>query len=271
MIERSVSSFDEWRAHARTLLSLKVLPCDVVWNAPNQASLFNDPLPLHQKSNAPLHVPKDFIECAKAASCFRGDEKWGLLYRILWRLCFEEKHLLKISTDDDIHKMKMMIKQVRRDAHKMKAFVRFREVSNEPNTYVAWHEPVHLIVERTAPFFMRRFTTMNWSILTPDTCAHWNGNNLTFSKGVTRAHAPDKDDMEELWKTFYRHIFNPARIKMKMMKSEMPVKYWHTMPETALIPSMLEEADKRVQMMLDASRAEKHEEPNEDGLKQRLR
>ena len=120
---------------------------------------------------------------------------------------------MKITTDDDVYALQMMVKQVNRDAHKMKAFVRFREIVGEENTYVAWHEPMHLIVERTAPFFMRRFTTMNWSILTPDTCAHWNGKTLSFSEGVTRAHAPDRDDMEELWKTFYRHIFNPARIK----------------------------------------------------------
>ena len=252
MIERQVNDFSQWRDAARELLLHRIPPAAIQWNPPLQGSLFDDELP-HHKSNAPLTVPKQFITLAETAACFRDNGTWALLYRILWRLQHEEKHLLSISTDNDIYQLNMMVKQVKRDAHKMKAFVRFREVAGVENTYVAWHEPMHLVVRRTAPFFVRRFAAMNWAILTPDLCVHWNKATLSFNEGVVRTQAPNHDDMEELWKTFYRNIFNPARIKVKMMKSEMPVKYWHTMPETALIPSMLEEADARVKKMLKDS------------------
>ena len=54
-----------------------------------------------------------------------------------------------------------MAKAVRRDKHKMHAFVRFREVGRERNAhYVAWFEPEHHIVEAAAPFFARRFADM---------------------------------------------------------------------------------------------------------------
>ncbi|CAN0357141.1 unnamed protein product [Phaeothamnion confervicola] len=130
----------------------------------------------------------------------------------------------------------------------MKAFVRFRQVGED---YIAWHQPSHLIVERTAPFFAKRFATMRWAILTLDRCAYWDLKELRFGPGVARSQAPTEDAMEELWKTYYSHIFNPARLKLQAMRSEMPLKYWHTMPETALIPGLVAGAMARVERMVD--------------------
>ena len=76
MIQVQVASFEEWRDHARTLLALKVAPHDVQWNSPQQAGLFDDPLPYHQRSNAPVSVPKGFIELAKNIACHRDSKKW---------------------------------------------------------------------------------------------------------------------------------------------------------------------------------------------------
>lgn len=228
-----------------------IAPEHIIWVEAEAESLFgNANHVLEPVINKPLTVNKNFIAMAEIAACYREVEKWDTLYRILWRLQHDEKHLLKISVDPDIEALNKMIRRVRRDSHKMKAFVRFRQVGD--NDYIAWHEPQHYVLRRTAPFFSRRFSTMNWAILTPDESVSWDGNALSFSDGVPRSQAPAPDAMEEMWKTFYRNIFNPARIKTKMMKSEMPVKYWHTMPETALIPSMLEEADARVKKMLEA-------------------
>lgn len=43
------------------------------------------------------------------------------------------------------------------------------------------------------------------------------------------------DLLKEVWIPF--GIFNPARIKLKAMRKEMPARYWATMPETQLIPT----------------------------------
>jgi DNA polymerase len=76
--------------------------------------------------------------------------------------------LLDIATDPDVAEVAAMAKAVRRDEHKMHAFVRFREVGREQKShFVAWFEPEHHIVELAAPFFARRFADMPWSILTP--------------------------------------------------------------------------------------------------------
>jgi uracil-DNA glycosylase family protein len=49
------------------------------------------------------------------------------------------------------------------------------------------------------------------------------------------------------------NIFNPARVKIHAMEAEMPKKYWRNLPETSVIPALLEEAPKRVDEMLKKS------------------
>lgn len=249
-------NFASWRNVSRTLLKEQIPPEYVYWGQYGQDDLFgekNSDKPHATDTQENTHkVSKQFLSIATAAACYRDPKRWSVLYRILWRLTHNEPYLLSVSTDPDIRTLHEMAKAVSRDNHKMKAFVRFRKT--ESNHYIAWHEPSHLIVERAAPFFARRFNTMTFSILTPDACAHWNQESLTFSEGVNRSKAPSADELETLWKTFYRHIFNPARIKVDMMKSEMPMKFWHTLPETELIPDMLADAPRRVQEMIKLSK-----------------
>jgi DNA polymerase len=90
---------------------------------------------------------------------------------------------------------------------------------------------------------------MRWSILTPYECAHWDLQQLAFSPGVPRSEALDGDALEELWQDYYGAIFNPARIKVKAMKAEMPVRHWATLPEALIIPQLLAKAESRVESM----------------------
>jgi uracil-DNA glycosylase len=93
--------------------------------------------------------------------------------------------LLEQVTDPDVHRANRLSQSVRRDTHKMRAFLRFREVSEgagdedagdrSTTRYMAWFEPAHFIVEANAAFFVRRFATTTWSILTPYRSAHWDG------------------------------------------------------------------------------------------------
>jgi DNA polymerase len=120
---------------------------------------------------------------------------------------------------------------------------------------VAWFEPQHHIVEHNARFFVDRFASMRWSILTPDRCAHWDGTELAFTEGVERSAAPSEDQIEALWLTYYGNIFNPARVKVHAMQAEMPKKYWRNLPETAAIPALLRAAPARVEAMMKKSAA----------------
>lgn len=52
--------------------------------------------------------------------------------------------------------------------------------------------------------------------------------------------------------TYYRHIFNPARLKTDMMKKEMPQRYWRNLPEAALITELTHGAHERSGRMVEA-------------------
>lgn len=273
-------TFDSWRAQARKLLAEGVSPETTLWTdaAERQKELFGgagqlaveppDPIPL-----ADLRIPKAFLDLAKTAACHSTPERWGLLYRIAWRIARGgEKRLLEIATDSDMTTLRSLVKEVRRDCHKMRAFVRFRKVGESQDTgreqFVAWFEPDHHIVRLNAPFFRKRFTGMDWSILTPFGCVHWNGETLEFSEPVLKSEAPDDDALENLWRGYYRSIFNPARLKLKAMQAEMPIKYWKNLPEAALIKELTTSASARRDAMIDRDAMSPREAPKNKYLAQ---
>ncbi len=161
------------------------------------------------------------------------------------------------TTDDDVIALARMVKSVRRDAYKIKAFLRFREVGEKPGHFIAWYEPEHFTLGLSLPFFTTRFANMNWSILTPYISAHWDADaqGLTLLPPQSKDTCPDDDATEKHWLTYYSHIFNPARLKPKAMLAQMPRKYWRNMPETALIDGLMTGAHDRVQDMISKHKA----------------
>jgi probable DNA metabolism protein len=242
---------------ARGLLHDGIPPEDVIWShhRDTQAALdgLDRPAPRASVPTAPaeLRVSRRFVSLARMAACHRSPDRWRLLYRALWRHARGEAHLLSLVSDPDVHPLLAMARAVKRASHKMKAFVRFRAVgAGDDAAYVAWFEPPQPVVERTAPFFVRRFPSMRWSILTPDRCAHWDRASLTFTPGAPRASPPAGDDLEALWRSYYANIFNPARLNLSAMGSEMPKLYWRNLPEAADISDLARRAPRRMAEML---------------------
>lgn len=253
MYFENVQTFDDWRTTARRLIAANISPSDVQWtDAERQPTLF-DSACTPTLAETGFSVPKTFLEIANHVACHRDSLRWSLLYRTLWRLKHGEPHLLQITTDNDVYTLTQMRKAVTRDVHKMKAFVRFRKVvwPDGQEAFVAWHRPDHRIVRLAAPFFSRRFNGMNWTIMTPDESVTWDQKSLLYDRGVPASEAPDDDALEELWKTYYASIFNPARVKVAMMKREMPVRHWPTLPEASLIADLLQAAPARVAAMIE--------------------
>ena len=253
------TDFDGWRKAARALAMNDVKPADVTWGvAGNAPELFAPTAPPLEPAEGTFSVSAKFIELAQVAILHRNPERFALLYRLLWRLR-QDHDLLDIATDPDVAEVVAMAKAVRRDEHKMHAFVRFREVGREHNShFVAWFEPEHHIVELAAPFFARRFADMPWSILTPDLCAHWDGHAVSITPGVAKSEAPTADRLEETWRSYYASIFNPARLKVKAMQAEMPRKYWRNLPEASLIKPLIEGAGRSASAMIAKASTEPH-------------
>jgi len=251
------ADFEGWRSAARSLVLNNLKPAEVSWTVRGcEPELFAPSPPATEQPQATFNVPVRFVELAKSAILHRAPQRFAWLYQLLWRLR-GHPDLMQMATDRDVARVQACAKAVRRDQHKMKAFVRFREIGREPKSrYVAWFEPEHHIVAATAPFFAKRFADMAWSILTPDVCAHWDGVAIAITPGVSQSIAPSEDRLEETWLTYYASIFNPARLKTKAMQAEMPKKYWRNLPEAALIRPLIAEAGRASGAMIAAAATE---------------
>jgi uracil-DNA glycosylase len=258
----SETDLDGFRAEARALLARHVPPDQVHWQIAGAAEtdLFDTPASADPAgpaspsgSEARATVPAGFVRLCEEVVLHSHPDRFAHLYLLLWRLV-HEPGLRNDPIDPDMLRAQHMAQAVRRDMHKMKAFVRFRKVEDADGAdkplHVAWFEPAHHIVEAVAPWFAKRFTQMRWAILTPARSVAWDGVQISLGPGAAPGDAPPADAGETLWLTYYQSIFNPARLKMKMMQKEMPRKYWHNLPEARLIAPLAAQAQARSETMV---------------------
>lgn len=233
-----------WREAARALATTPPEAVDWGWQD-RGASMFDAPLPV---SSAALSVPKGFDALSRTLMAERTGEGFAVSHALLHRLQ-AERGLMSRRADPLVVRAERMAKDVRRDIHKMHAFLRFKEVPGDGRRrFAAWFEPSHRIEETTADFFVNRFGDMDWVIVTPEVTLRYLGGTLEM-QAVASGRPDESDPLEQLWTTYYSNIFNPARLKLNAMRAEMPKKYWKNMPETAAIPGLVAEARKRVEAM----------------------
>ena len=257
----SVPGFNEWRAAARVALADNLHPSQLLWRTPGcpQSDLFTggaeQPIvqsPADSANRFQIKVPPRFISLCEVVLCHSERGRFELCYRLLWRLLHENRDLLGHKTDSDVLKATAMAKAVRRDAYKMSAFLRFRKTEHQEQEYfVAWYEPEHYSLELKLDFFKTRFKNMRWSILTPYRAAHWNTKTLRLEDNPVPLIYPQQDEVEDYWLSYYQNTFNPARLKVKAMQSQMPKKYWHNLPEAELIEGLIRDAEPRARAMLN--------------------
>src|SRR4051812_38997710 len=137
--------FEGWRDAARDLAEAGIPASAVVWQVEGgEADLFGTDAA--QPAAASFPVPRTFVSLAKDAVCHSDPERFALLYRmLLWLKA--DRHAMEDEADPVVRRLQDLAKEVRRDIHKMHAFVRFRELDKR---FVAFFEPEHHIVRRAA-------------------------------------------------------------------------------------------------------------------------
>jgi uracil-DNA glycosylase len=245
--------FDAWRNAARDAIARGLPPDAIEWRTTreheNALSLFDEADASGTSkaaSSAPVRVSRELASQLKDAAHFRDPQRWSFLYRVLWRWAQGDRACAS-PADEDGARLNRMAKAVRRAQHDMIAYVRFRQrdASLGPPEYVAWYEPDHDVIAWGAEHFAARMGRSTWLITTPDGAAMFDGAHLHIERRRAFAadHAIDTPDAaEDLWMTYYRSIFNPARLNESALETHMPVRFWKGLPEGALIPGMISQA-----------------------------
>lgn len=251
---------DGWRQAVRGLIAGDIRPEQVSWSIEAPDDLFAaaadpDAPPLGPAAPA-FALSRPLVELSQTVLQARDPARFALLYGLVWRATHGERGIAGDLADPSVARARQLAQSVARDTHKMRAFLRFREIDDGTGEgglrHVAWFEPEHYIVEANAGFFIRRFAAMRFSILTPYRSLHWDGAAPVFAPGARASDIPGDDAMAEYWETYFRSIFNPARLKRSAMLSEMPRKYWRNMPETAAIAELIRDAPRRAEAMVAA-------------------
>ncbi|MBD9413847.1 TIGR03915 family putative DNA repair protein [Pseudomonas sp. PDM16] len=243
-------SFAGWRSEARRLLLAGAEPHEVSWQAGETGADLLTELatePPRISAAAPPRIPRELPELLETAARFRADDRWALLYRILWRVAHGDRTAM-LAGDRDGNVLQRRIKSVHREAHHMHAFLRFRERTPEDGTpnFVAWHEPAHDILDMAAGHFAERLGRASWLIATPDAAALWDGAKMQILRPcpaeLSQLARGAEDPGAELWLAYYGSTFNPARLNQDVLESNMPVRFWKDLPEGPLIPQLMSQA-----------------------------
>lgn len=211
-----------FRRAARGLLAQQIPPAQVSWHCTDAPPPMAAPAAEHTAGEAPaVPVPPEFVALCESAILHADPRRFGLLYRLLWRLV-NEPGLRHDPLDADVVEVAQMAQAVRDEMQRMKASVRFHRVQDESfrnhpeggPLHVAWAAPAHHIADALAAFFARRFAQMRWALLTPTGSAQWDGARLHFGAGLSEASAPLPDAGESRWLGCYERVFMPARPAM---------------------------------------------------------
>lgn len=243
-------TFETWRDTARPWLAAGHQADAILWRGTASeiaSSVATISAGNVQPARSGLYLPRRLMSLLENLACFRHDSRWELMYRLAWRVLYENPQLLSDPADPDVANAMSMDRAVRRDIHKMHAFVRFREIvaDGQKPAYFAWFEPQHEILGAGVEFFVKRFPNMCWTIATPDGAAVWDQESVKFVASQSAGERPAEDAQEDLWRTYYHAICNVARINPAAMQREMPQHYWRNLPEATEIMPLMREGSAR--------------------------
>lgn len=216
------ADFAGWRDAARRLLAAGAPPETVAWAVdPDQPSLF-EPAPPPPAASS-WSVPRHLVQLAEGVVPHADPGRFGLLYRLLWRVTHGERSLLARTGDRDVARAEAMAAGVRRAAQKLRLLIRFREIHRAEGPHlVAWFEPEHHVLDQATPWFAAQLAGRRWSIVTPERSSHWDGAEVRSGPGGQRSHVPPPGADDAAWEAWAGKVL-PGRPAAAVVPLRTPV------------------------------------------------
>jgi probable DNA metabolism protein len=134
------------------------------------------------------------------------------------------------------------LKKVRREKHRMEAFVRFQKMAD--GIFYASIEPDYNVLPLILPHFKRRYADQKWIIYDIKRgygiyydLEQADFIKLDFASGapqpktIISSYSEDETLYQALWKDYFKHINIPARKNTKLHLQHVPKRYWKHLTE----------------------------------------
>ncbi len=133
-------------------------------------------------------------------------------------------------------------KQVRREKHRMEAFIRFQLTAD--GIYYAICEPDFNVLPLIEDHFMKRYADQRWLIydakrkyglyydlVKVDSVELSFSDNLESGKDISNVYDSKESLYQQLWQQYFKSVNIASRKNMKLHVQHMPKRYWKYLPE----------------------------------------
>ncbi len=207
VVLNSETDWTGWRAATRALVLAGVEPREVFWAVGGVPVALPD-------SRGSFAVSRSLVALAGQAIQAREPERFGLLYSLVWRAHAGEA-VLDDPDDPDVRLARRLALAVRAEAHRMRTHLRFLPMGDR---LLGWYAPAHYVLEANAQLLARRFPAEPFSVITPDSSAHWDGASLRFGAGLARV--ADDDTLCAWWEAHEPAILADSRVGTAVPEAE---------------------------------------------------
>ena len=228
-------SFDSLLTLIMTLVYYKNNPKDIKSNKDFTPNLIDIPVYLElDKDKLKLlksKVSNKIISIAYYVYLSNDKNKELIIYYFLKNALIYKDKVIYHRNLNCVNKALNLSSKVSREAHKLKGFLRFKEMQN--NFFYAEISPDNNVIGILANHFRKRLSCEYWIIkdIGRNIYAFYDLNNITFlqEEDIIKLNLDLKNEeieYEDLWKTFFNTIGIKSRYNPKTQMNFMPKKYW---------------------------------------------
>ena len=158
-----------------------------------------------------------------------------IYYFLLYSIKYKEKVFL-LRKNDYIAEALKVIGYVGRESHKLKGFLRFRELQNK--VLYAEFSPTCNVLPIMVKHFKNRLLKETWIIkdVKRNYLAYYDQKNIYFLDGENinisfLNNSMEEEKVSKMWKIFYDTVGISTRKNDRCRRNFMPKKYWHYITE----------------------------------------
>ena len=200
--------------------------------------LFSIPVYLKTNNSKILEnkLDKKVLNFIKYAFLSDNKNKEIIIYEFIKEALKYNNNVFKYRNIDCVNEVINMASYVRREAHRMKGFLRFKKMKN--NFYYAEMSPTNNIISILANHFKKRLELEYFIIkdVKRGLYALYDKKKIYYLRDneIVKLNLDlDKNESELtiLWKTFFNTVAIKERKNLKCQMNFMPKKYWKYMTE----------------------------------------